>query len=153
MRRKLLTILAVVLLALPAVYADETTVDLIGGIAGTTGNAIEIGFGTDNIGNGNFSFALSLDAEAAKEGEGRRIPAGLRTAPVPKCCLNPAFFRRSALRAAFSLLNFQLLQRSLIRDGGFPPLPAVPVGNIPKPAAPFLGPSLRTLDTSLQMRR
>ncbi len=78
MHKKLIALLAILVMMVPAAFAD-TTVDLVGGLAGTTGNSIGIGFGTDNFGYGNFMFSLSLDAEADilfHENHGMYVNAG-----------------------------------------------------------------------------
>ena len=68
MRKKLLALLAGLIIMIPAAFAD-TTFDLVGGFSGvTTPTYIGIGFGTTGNSGGtnssNFSFMLGADAEA-----------------------------------------------------------------------------------------
>ncbi len=68
MCKKLLAFLIVLIMMVPAVFAD-TTFDLVGGLSGvTTPTSIGIGFGTTGNSGGtsrsNFSFFLGIDAEA-----------------------------------------------------------------------------------------
>ena len=68
MRKKLLALLAGLIIMIPAAHAD-TTFDLVGGFSGiTTPTSIGIGFGTTGNSGGtnssNFIFMLGADAEA-----------------------------------------------------------------------------------------
>ena len=65
MRKLLLAVLILVMIAVPSVYADDVTVDLAGGVKANSGLGTElgIGFGTWG-GNSSFIFSLGIDAEA-----------------------------------------------------------------------------------------
>lgn len=78
MRKLLLAVLILVMIAVPSVYADDVTVDLTGGVRTNSGFGNQIGIGFDTWGN-SFNFNLGLDAEADiffNENHGMYVSAG-----------------------------------------------------------------------------
>lgn len=80
MRKLLLAVLILVMIAVPSVYADDVTVDLAGGVKANSGlgTELEIGFNTWG-GNSSFIFSLGIDAEADiffNENHGMYVGAG-----------------------------------------------------------------------------
>lgn len=79
MRKLLLAVLILVMIAVPSVYADDVTVDLTGGIRTNSGFGNQIGIGFDTWLNNTFYFDLDLDAEADiffNENHGMYVSAG-----------------------------------------------------------------------------
>ena len=81
MRKLLLAVLILVMIAVPSAYADdEVTVDLIGGVKANSGLGNQIGIGFETWGGSSaFVFSIGLDAEADiffNENHGMYVGAG-----------------------------------------------------------------------------